>query len=138
MKQVNQFVLGMMLLMPALGFGQGNTYSRVQINQIFETLNGSKLNKSAYDNNRALDLKDMGSRVLNSVYILDKQAMNQAIDAKVSLQTVDTFAIAQTMVQAGLSKAFIITRDEKYGSSLTIWNGSSYSVLPLIPRPLQP
>lgn len=135
MKQVNQFVLCMMLLMPAFCFGQGNTYSRVQINQIFETLNGSKLDKSAYDNNRALDLANLNSRVLNSVYVQDKATTNQALNTKASILTVDTFAIAQTMVEAGIAKAFIITNDEAYGSSLTIWNGSSYSVLPLMPRP---
>lgn len=58
------------------------------------------------------------------------------VAAKPDLATVTTFTLAKTLVTAGKPKAFIITADEAYGASFTVWDGSNYFVLPLIPRPV--
>jgi len=53
---------------------------------------------------------------------------------KLTLDTIATYAQAQELAEDGVAAAYIITNDEQFGSSLTIWNGSEFSVLPLIPR----
>lgn len=56
------------------------------------------------------------------------------VAVKPDLSTVATFLIAKTLVVAGKPRAFIITADETYGFSFTVWDGLNYYVLPLIPR----
>jgi hypothetical protein len=54
---------------------------------------------------------------------------------KADLVVLGTFSEAQAQSQAGKPKVFILTSDAAYGgSSVVIWSGSSYTVIPGIPR----
>jgi hypothetical protein len=90
----------------------------------------TKLNKS--------DTTGMLQPYAKAVSVYPKSQTYSKVESdtnKPDFDTVSNISEAQAQVETGKPKLFLITNDTPYGgSSLTLWNGSSFSVMPLIPR----
>jgi len=94
------------------------------------SLSAGKVDQTSYN----LDKSNTMLSISQKANLSDVYTKSQADAKKPDIVAVTTFEAAQALSVAGKPAIYLITNDVKYGRSVTYWDGSTYSVSPLIPR----
>ncbi|RYC69825.1 MULTISPECIES: hypothetical protein [Spirosoma] len=94
------------------------------------SLSAGKVDLSSYNVDKSNMMLSIGLKANTG----DVYTKAQADAKKPDIVAVTTFEAAQALSVAGRPTIYLITNDERFGRSVTYWDGSTYSVSPLISR----